>query len=119
LEHLIAQVLNAESVAPRLLNASIPRDLETIALKSLEKEPSRRYQTAQELADELGRFLRREPIQAHPLKPHEKLWRWSRRKPALAGALGFATAALLVGFATTAWQWRRAESSAVSERHER
>ena len=56
LEHLITQVLHAEPVSPRLLNPSIPRDLETITLKCLEKEPSRRYQTAQELADELGSF---------------------------------------------------------------
>ena len=109
LEHLITQVLHAEPVAPRLLNPSIPRDLETITLKCLEKEPSRRYQTAQELADELGRFLRHEPIRARPITPPEKLWRWCRRKPALATALGFALAALVVGLATTSWQWRRAE----------
>src|SRR6185295_12281713 len=64
LEHIIAQVLDAEPVSPRLLNPSVPRDLETITLKCLEKEPSRRYQTAQEVADELGRVLRQEPIQA-------------------------------------------------------
>src|SRR5262245_9582715 len=66
LEHLITQVLNAEPVSPRLLNPSIPRDLETITLKCLEKETSRRYPTAQELADELGRVLRQEPIRSRP-----------------------------------------------------
>ena len=111
-------MLNAEPVSPRLLNPSIPRDLETITLKCLEKEPSRRYQTAQELADELGRFLRHEPIRARPITPPEKLWRWCRRKPALASALGFALAALVIGLATTSWQWRRAEASAcASQRH--
>ncbi|MCI0538948.1 MAG: serine/threonine protein kinase [Verrucomicrobiales bacterium] len=119
LEHLITQVLHAEPVAPRLLNPSIPRDLETITLKCLEKEPSRRYQTAQELADELGRVLRHEPIRARPITQPEKLWRWCRRKPALATALGFALAALVIGLATTSWQWRRAEGIAVKERHER
>src|SRR5262245_25325723 len=92
LEHLLSQVLNTEPVSPRLLNPSVPRDLETITLKCLEKEPSRRYRTAQELADELGRFLRHEPIRARPVKAPEKVWRWCRRKPALASALGFAIA---------------------------
>src|SRR5688500_18969804 len=119
LEHTISQVLNAEPVSPRLLNPSIPRDLETITLKCLEKEPSRRYQTGMELADELGRALRREPIRARPITQPEKLWRWCRRKPALATALGFAVAALVIGLATTSWQWRRAERLARSERHER
>src|SRR6185503_17227978 len=119
LEHLITQVLHAEAVAPRLLNPSVPRDLETITLKCLEKEPSRRYQTAQELADELGRVLRHEPIRARPITQPEKLWRWCRRKPALASALGFALVALVIGLATTSWQWRRAEGMAVKERHER
>lgn len=119
LEHLITQVLHAEPVAPWLLNPAVPRDLETITLKCLEKEPSRRYQTAQELADELRRVLRHEPIRARAITPPEKLWRWCRRKPALAGALGFALAALLVGLAATSWQWLRAEAIAVKERHER
>jgi len=119
LEQIITQVLHAEPVGPRLLNPSIPRDLETITLKCLEKEPARRYQTAKELADELGHVLRQEPIQARPVNTPEKLWRWCRRKPALASALGFATAALLVGLTATSWQWRRAERLAGSERQER
>ncbi len=119
LEQIIAQVLHAEPVSPRLLNPSVPRDLETITLKCLEKEPSRRYQTAQELADELGRVLHHEPIRARPITQPEKLWRWCRRKPALTTALGFALAALMIGLATTSWQWRRAERLAVSERQGR
>src|SRR5207247_4432920 len=63
-ESVINQLLNNEPVSPRLLNSSVPPDLETICLKCLEKEAPRRYQSAQELADELGRFLRNEPIQA-------------------------------------------------------
>ncbi len=118
LELIITQVLHAEPVSPRLLNPSIPRDLETITLKCLEKEPSRRYQTAQELADELGRVRRQEPIRARPVNAPEKIWRWCRRKPALASAFGFAVAALLVGFATTTWQWRRAEQQRLATQHQ-
>jgi hypothetical protein len=92
LETTIHEVLNAEPLSPRTLNPSVRRDLETICLKCLEKEPSRRYQTAMELADELERFLKDEPIQALPVGRGERAWRWCRRKPALAGSL----AAILV-----------------------
>jgi len=78
LEATLYQVLNREPISPRLLNSSVPRDLETICLKCLEKEPARRYQTAQELANELEHFLRDEPIQARPTGRPEKFWRWCR-----------------------------------------
>jgi serine/threonine protein kinase len=58
---LLRQVIEAEPVAPRRLHASLPRDLETICLKGLEKEPGKRYATAQLLAEELSRFLERKP----------------------------------------------------------
>jgi eukaryotic-like serine/threonine-protein kinase len=86
------QVLDADPVAPRLLNPNVPRDLETVALKCLQKLPERRYTIAAELAEELGRFLRDEPILARPAGRGEKFWRWCRRNPALAGS----TAALLL-----------------------
>src|SRR5689334_21172937 len=78
------QVLNREAVGPRLLNPAVPRDLETICLKCLQKEPNRRYPTARALAEELNRFLQDQPILARPVSSPEKLWRWCRRKPALA-----------------------------------
>ncbi len=106
---LLGQVMEAEPVAPRLLNASIPRDLETICLKCLEKDRQRRYATAQALADELGRFLRSEPILARPVSRPEKVWRWCRRKPALATALGAVVLVAAIGFAGIVSQWRRAE----------
>ncbi len=82
-------VIHTEARRPREFRTGVPRDLETISLKCLEKRPSKRYASAAEVADELDRFLRDEPIQAHPVGPFERGWRWCRRHPALAG---FATA---------------------------
>src|SRR4030095_2482102 len=89
-------VTDTEAVSPRALSPAMPRDLETICLKCLEKNPQRRYVSAQELADELDRFLNDEPIQARPISPAGKLARWCRRKPALASAMGAGVALLLI-----------------------
>jgi serine/threonine protein kinase/WD40 repeat protein len=89
-------VAEGEPVVPRLLNPALSRDLETICLKCLEKEAPRRYASARELAEELGRFLRDEPICARPIGPLGRLARWRRRKPALAASLGAGALLLLV-----------------------
>jgi WD40 repeat protein/serine/threonine protein kinase len=103
-------VLHADPLSPRLLNPSVPRDLETICLTCLEKEPGRRYPTAQALADELNRFLANDPIQARPLGPTGKVWRWCRRKPQVASLAVVAILTFLLGFAGVVWQWRRSEA---------
>jgi hypothetical protein len=108
-------VVTSEPVSPRLLNPSVPRDLATICLKCLEKESARRYGTAQELANELGRYLRDEPILARPVGRAEKGWRWCRRNPAMAGLMAAAALTFLLGFAGVLWQWLRAERN-FSER---
>lgn len=89
IEATLLQVIDAPPVAPRQLNPRVPSELETLCLKCLEKAPARRCSTAQELADELGRFLRGEPILAQPIGVVGRLGRWCKRKPgwASAGAL--------------------------------
>jgi WD40 repeat protein/predicted Ser/Thr protein kinase len=89
-------VEQAHPVSPHLLNPGVPQDLETICFKCLEKDPRRRYQSARELAEELGRFLRKEPIHAQPIPWVTKLGRWVRRNPAVSLASGSVTALLLV-----------------------
>jgi WD40 repeat protein/tetratricopeptide (TPR) repeat protein len=96
---LLHQVLHDEPRPPRRLNDHIPRDLETICLKAMAKEPGRRYGTARELADDLRRWLKGEPIQARPVGRWERTVRWARRNPAVAGLMAAVTATLLVGTA--------------------
>jgi WD40 repeat protein/tRNA A-37 threonylcarbamoyl transferase component Bud32 len=91
----LRQVLSQEPVPVRRLQPGAPRDLETICLKCLEKDPRRRYVTALELAEELERFLHHRPIRARPLGPLARAARWGRRNPVLAGVALLAAAALL------------------------
>jgi serine/threonine-protein kinase len=94
------QVIYQDPVPPSRLNARVPRDLETICLKCLEKYPDRRYATAAALAEDLERFQRREPIVARPAGWLERFGKWVRRRPAVAALLGatvFFTAALIAG----------------------
>ena len=98
---LLHQVLHDEPRPPRRLNDQIPRDLETVCLKAMAKEPGRRYQTAGELAEDLRRLLQGEAVKARPTGPVERAVRWTRRRPGAAALLAVsALAALaLVGLA--------------------
>jgi WD40 repeat protein/tetratricopeptide (TPR) repeat protein len=92
---ILQQVLADEPVPPRRLYPKVPRDLETITLKCLQKEPRHRYLRAGELAEDLHRFLSDQPIQARPTGRAELAWRWCRRNPALAAASTLAVAGML------------------------
>lgn len=109
---VLQQAQNREPDSPRKFNRAIDRDLETICLKCLEKEPSRRYGSAEKLADDLEHWLAGEPIQARPVKPPERVFKWARRNPALATLVVLAHLLFAAGLGGVLWQWQRAEANA-------
>jgi WD40 repeat protein len=97
----LERVRSAEGIPPRRLDPKLPRDLETICLRCLEKEPHKRFATAEELADELGRFLDGQPIRCRPIGQGTRLWRWCLRNKAVAVASGLAALGLAVATAVS------------------
>ena len=96
-------IRTAEPVAPSQLLPRMPRDLETICLKALQKDPARRYPDVAAMAEDLRRFRAGEPIVARPVSGPERAWRWCRRNPAVAFLLGAVAASLLLGMAGTSY----------------
>lgn len=92
---LLHQVINDDPPSPRRLNSSIPLDLEIICLRCMEKDPAGRYQTAEEVADELKRHLAGEPIHSRPISPIVRAARWARRHPAATISFGLAAIVLV------------------------
>ncbi len=111
---VLRQVLEEDPRPPRRLNDRVPRDLETVCLKCLDKEPGRRYGSAAALADDLHRFLAGRPVLARPVPLVAKAGRWCRRNPALAGAL---TAVFLALAAVAAVSLEFAHSQAENARN--
>ncbi len=106
------RLLEDEPVRPRSVVASIPRDLETICLQCLRKEPHRRYRTAALLAEDLEAFLRGEVIRARPVRWYERTWRWARRRPAMA-ATAAGCAVLAIALVLVALDVRATHTRAV------
>jgi serine/threonine-protein kinase len=114
----VRQVLDKEPDRPRLVNAAMDPDLETVCLKCLQKEPATRYGSAEALVEELGRWLRGEPIQARPAGRAERAWRWCRRNPVVAALLAALVLVFLAGSAGVLWQWQAARrNAAVAEQN--
>jgi serine/threonine protein kinase/Tfp pilus assembly protein PilF len=105
---ILRQVETAEPVPLGRLRPKLPRDLETICLKCLEKESKRRYSAADALTADLRHFLAGEPVQARPVSRAEKMWRWCHRKPAIAALLTALALVFLAGSSGVLWQWQRA-----------
>jgi serine/threonine-protein kinase len=107
----LQQVKSQTPVAPTRLRHQVPRDLETICLKCLEKEPHKRYPTARALAEDLQHFLAGEPILARPVTVWERTWKWTKRRPAVAALLVLLVVAPLALLAVGAWSYFRLKES--------
>jgi WD40 repeat protein/serine/threonine protein kinase len=106
---LIKQVTEVEPAPPRRVRPAVPRDLETVVLKAIVRDPAHRYPTPAELAEDLRRFVEDRPILARRVSPLERLWRWCRRNPLLAGMTAAILVLTLVGIGGILWQWQKAE----------
>ena len=107
----IRRAAEHDPARPSTVIRRLDRDLETLCLRCLEKDPSRRPASAGELAEELQRWLRGEPIRARPVTSVERLGKWARRHPWLAGLSSALVLTILGGTAAVTWQWRRAAAN--------
>jgi WD40 repeat protein/serine/threonine protein kinase/tetratricopeptide (TPR) repeat protein len=116
---LVKQVLHDEPARPRKLNPLVPRDLETVVLKAIARDPTHRYQTPAEMADDLKRFVEDRPVKARRVSETEKFLRWCRRNPLPASLLAGIVFVFLFGFAGVVWQWRVAEAAREDKEEQR
>jgi tetratricopeptide (TPR) repeat protein/tRNA A-37 threonylcarbamoyl transferase component Bud32 len=101
----VKQVLEEDPVSPSRVQFRVPRDLETICMKCLQKEPRKRFASAEELADDLNRYLRGEPIRARRTPPVERAVKWGKRRPALATLIACSTLAVVTLVSAGLWYW--------------
>src|SRR5262249_50354262 len=109
--HLVEQIGRQEPARLRTLDPRIPRDLETVLMKAIEKDPRRRYPTADELAEDLRRYLADEPIRARRIGPVERLGRWGRRNPLVASLSAAVVLVAALGFAGVFGQMQVAQAN--------
>src|SRR5262249_26518677 len=123
---LLHQILHEEPRPPRAVDRSIPAELETVVLKAVGKAPAERYATARDLADDLHRFLRHEPVRARRPTPAQRARKWLRRHPSVPVAAAVLLVLLAAGSLAGAWlirgeqektrrayerEWQRAEEA--------
>jgi WD40 repeat protein/serine/threonine protein kinase len=108
---LMEKVQREEPGRLRALNPAVGRDLEAVAHRCLEKDPAKRYATAQELADDLGRYLAGEPVRARPVRGVERGLKWVRRRPTTASLVAAIVLLTAVGFGLVTWKWRQAAAA--------
>ena len=107
-QEILRRIAEEEPAPIRRVNPAVPIDLATIVTKALSKEPSNRYETAWQLADDLRLYLEGKPIAARRVGPASRFWRWCRRRPLLAGLAASLVLSLLFGVAGITWAWRDA-----------
>jgi serine/threonine-protein kinase len=105
---LIRQLMEEEPPRLRLLNPAVPRDLETVVQKAIDKDPAGRYPTAAVLAEDLALYLDGKPVRARQTNFLERCWKWAKRRPAVAALLAGLVAAISIGLGAVTWQWRTA-----------
>jgi formylglycine-generating enzyme required for sulfatase activity len=109
---LMQRIQLEEVEQPRKYHPGLSRDLETIVLRCLEKDPRQRYTTAADLAHDLGRYQRGEPVRARPVRGLERSWKWVKRRPVLAGLLAALLLVTVLGVAGIVWKYIEAEREA-------
>jgi len=109
----VRMVLETQPRQPRLCNPKVDRDLETICLKCLEKEPARRYASGQALAEDIERFLRNEPIRSRRSSQLEHVWRWCKRKPLVASLIAALILVVAIALTSALWELRRVQAERV------
>jgi WD40 repeat protein/serine/threonine protein kinase len=115
---LVKQVMHDEPARPRKLNPHVPRDLETVVLKAIARDPAHRYQTPAEMADDLKRFVEDRPVRARRTSNAEKLWRWCRRNPLVAGMAAAVVLALAAGTTVSYLKYLDAEQQKRIAQHQ-
>ena len=113
---LIERIKTEDPERPRSLDGRIPRDLETIVLKAIEKDPKARYQSAEALGEDLARFLADEPIRARQVSAPERYWRWCQRNKAVAGLLGVVALTLVIATVSSLLAMDQYRTQALAQR---